>query len=452
MLQYCTEYLSKSMPPLLAELLAAVILFVLVMACTLAAVRIKNLVFRKFITGRAIHWKYINSLLTVFIFFMGFLVLGAAFGYTNSMNRVLFGSAGILVAIIGFAAQSVISDIVAGFILGWSHPFDIGDKVTLEKSGISGSIRDITIRHVVIHQFDGIYVVVPNSVMNQEIITNCSYKKALTAAELEFNISYDSDIKKAMKIIHGVVETSRYTVSYTDENPEGKNAAVYITELGNSSVRLRTVIWTHNSDDNFMARSEITYRVKKAFEENGIEIPYPYTNIVQRKYVEKEISAEEPAEEKQKNVTDRKMAEILDKADAFSKANGLSKKYSGQIRLLTEESVLLLRKATGKTSCDFWPRFMKNHVELSFSVSVQDVRNLGTIMDLSTDRPNSILHRIREMLASRDKKEKEWSLTEETPVKEELLERSILENISDDIRISVQNQKLNLTIIKNLTA
>lgn len=450
MLQYCTEALSKVMPSALATVLSVFLLIVLVISLSLAAVKIKNLIFRRFIRDRSIHWKYINSLLSVAIFLVGFCVLGAFFGYTNSMNRVLFGSAGLLVAIFGFAAQPVISDIVAGFVLGWSHPFDLGDKVALGKSGISGSIRDITIRHVVIHQFDGLYVIVPNSVMNQEIITNNTYKKTLTASELEFTISYDSDIRRAMKIIHGVVETSRYTVPYTDENPEGKNAAVYITKFGDSSVSLRTVIWAHNSDDSFMAKSDILFRVKKAFEENGIEIPYPFMNVVQREYVEREISEKEPVEEKQ-DIKDKKMARILDKADDFSRANGLTRKDSGQVRLLTEEAVILLRKATGKTSIDFWPRILKKRAELSFFVSVQDIRHMSSIWDLTSEKQNGILRRIREMLLSRDKRNEEWSMSGDSAINEDALERSILENLADDIRISVKDQKLKLTIIKELS-
>ena len=450
MLKYCSEALSNMMPPALALMLSAFLLFGIVMAFSLAAVKIKNLVFRKFIRDRSIHWKYINSLLSAGIFFLGFCMLGTAYGYTKSMNRVLFGSAGLLVAIFGFAAQPVISDIVAGFVLGWSHPFDLGDKVALGKSGISGSIRDITIRHVVIHQFDGLYVIVPNSVMNQEIITNNTYKKTLTASELEFTISYDSDIRKAMRIIHGVVETSRYTVPYTDENPEGKNAAVYITNFGDSSVKLRTVIWAHNSDDSFMAKSDILFRVKKAFEENGVEIPYPFMNVVQRDYIEREISGNEPGEEKP-DIKDKKMARILDKADDFSKANGLSRKDSGQVRLLTEEAVILLRKATGKTSIDFWPRILKKRAELSFFVSVQDIRHMSSIWDLTPEKQNGILRRIREMLMSRDKRNEEWSMSGDSAVNEDALERSILENLADDIRISVQDQKLKLTIIKELS-
>ena len=140
MLQYCTDYLSNMMPEPLALLLSGFLLFVVVMAAALAAVKIKNLIFGKFIRDRSIHWKYIKSLLSFAIFFMGILVLSAAYGYTRDVNRVLFGSAGLLVAILGFAAQPVISDIVAGFVLGWSHPFDLGDKVVLEKK--KGADRD----------------------------------------------------------------------------------------------------------------------------------------------------------------------------------------------------------------------------------------------------------------------------------------------------------------------
>ena len=199
-----------------------------------------------------------------------------------------------------------------------------------------------------------------------------------------------------------------------------------------------------------MARSDILYRVKKAFEENGIEIPYPFMNVVQRDYVEREIAEKESPEEK-RDIKDKKMATILDKADAFSKANGLSRKDSGQIRLLTEESVLLLRKATGKNSCDFWPRILKHRVELSFFVSMQDIRNMNRIRDLNSEKQYGILRRIRDMMSTRDRKDNEWSMSGEPEVNEDMLERSILENLADDIRISVKNQKLELTIVKELS-
>ena len=151
----------------------------------------------------------------------GMLLVGIFFGYTNDLGRVLLGSTGLVIAIIGFAAQATIGDVIAGIMIGISKPYKRGDRLTIEGTGVSGTVRDMTIRHTVIHRFDGLYEIVPNSVMNSSIVQNDSYNGELTGSYLEIGISYDSDIRTAMKIIHDAVIGCRYTVEYAGDNPEG---------------------------------------------------------------------------------------------------------------------------------------------------------------------------------------------------------------------------------------
>ena len=82
---------------------------------------------------------------------------------------------------------------------------------------------------------------------------------------------------------------------------------------------------------------------------------------------------------------------------------------------------------------------------------MQDIRNMNRIRDLNSEKQYGILRRIRDMMSTRDRKDNEWSMSGEPEVNEDMLERSILENLADDIRISVKNQKLELTIVKELS-
>ena len=85
-----------------------------------------------------------------------------------------------------------------------------------------------------------------------------------------------------------------------------------------------------------------------------------------------------------------------------------------------------------------------------YAVDLEIVES-NRIRDLNSEKQYGILRRIRDMMSTRDRKDNEWSMSGEPEVNEDMLERSILENLADDIRISVKNQKLELTIVKELS-
>ncbi len=274
--------LELGMGKYLAGTLASVAVVLIAGLLTVAAVRLNNVIFRKVLRKKDLRLRYMKNFLDLLIIVCGMLLLGIFFGNSRELGRILLGGSGLIVAIIGFAAQSALGDVAAGFMMGVCKPFQLGDRITLESSGISGTVRDMTVRHTLIHRFDGLYVVVPNSVINKEIIHNTSYSGELTGSYLFFDISYDSDVEKAMRIIHNAVISCRFVVETAGDNPEHKRAAVYITDFTDSSVQLRTTIWARNSDENFLACSSIRLKVKKEFERQGIEIPYNFMNVVVR--------------------------------------------------------------------------------------------------------------------------------------------------------------------------
>ncbi len=431
-----------------SEVLSIVLLVVLIVLAAFIAYRIKNHIYNRF-EDKTVRTKYINSLVTVLIIWVALLGLVAVMGYGANIGRALFGSAGIMVAIIGFAGQSVIADVVAGMMLGWSHPFRLNDRIMLQSSGISGTIRDITIRHVVIHQFDGIYVIVPNSELAKEIITNNSYNKDYTASYLEIPISYDSDVKRAMRIVHNVVVSSRYTIPYKEENPEGKNAAVYLHGYADSALVLRTIVWTHNSDDNYMACSEIRMKVKEEFEKNGIEIPYSFLNVVDRTQKAEPVEFSDIAEVDRDASEDAKIERMLNKIDAFSKANDIKGVEAMRLRLVSEEMISMIRQAVGTaTNIDMWPRIIKRSVEIRFMVNVDEVKTGRLSLIAAGNR--GLLGKIQSIVREANGKDSEWSMKEEQKTEPQNLEKSIIEKYSDDIRIAVKNKKMIITLVRNL--
>ena len=446
----------RLIPPV-AYTLSALLVLALAAGITFAAMRLNHFFFYRVLRMKDVYQKYMYSFVNVLLMACGLLLVGIFCGISRDLGKVLLGSTGLLVAIIGFAAQSAIGDIVGGFMLSICQPFKLGDKVVLQNSGVSGTVRDVTIRHTVIHRFDGLYVVVPNRVMNSEIIHNNSYQKGLTGSYLEFSISYDSDIRTAMKIIHDAVIGCKYTVEYAGDNPEGKRAAVYVTGYGESAILLRTTVWARNSDENFLACSDIMVRVKERFEKYGIEIPYNYVNVVNRAYVEnKNIRTLDFNEIYGENVS-----EIRNSVHSFCDAYQIKSRNEAQLTLLAEE---LLGVMDHYNKAESYFNILMNrgtcelHLKIHADTNYEDRRSL---MALSTvDGPRfSIGDVIRNLIGSYKSggiENDQWSLSRyktdilSGDVTQKDIGKSILVNLSDDIRVTVNSGMIEIIIYKKV--
>ncbi len=176
----------------------------------------------------------------------------------------LLVAGGILGIIIGFASQSVVSNLVSGIFLLAEKPVKIGDQIEVE--GVRGIVEDVNILSTIIRTYDGLYVRVPNDKLFASNIVNFS---ANVARRFEYvvGISYRSDINKAIELIKKVIEDHPFVL----KNPE---PLIFVDELGESSVNVSIRAWTPTSEW-FNVRIELLQKIKESFDENGIEIPFP---------------------------------------------------------------------------------------------------------------------------------------------------------------------------------
>lgn len=202
----------------------------------------------------------------------------------KALAYTLFAGAGILVAIIGFAAQQAFSNIVSGIFIIMFKPFRVGDMIkvgTLEY----GVVEDITLRHTVINNFENKRIIIPNSVISSENIVNDSIKESKVCRWVEIGISYDSDVDLATKILQEEALKHPLCIdNRTDEEKKNNEPQVMVRliSFGDFSVNLRAYVW---SDDAFNApkmHSDINRAIKKRFDDEGVEIPFPYRTIVNK--------------------------------------------------------------------------------------------------------------------------------------------------------------------------
>lgn len=183
---------------------------------------------------------------------------------TNSVIAVL-GAAGLA---IGLALQSSLQNFAAGFMLLIFRPFKDGDFV--EAAGTSGMIEKIGIFSTVMHTGDNKEVIIPNSAIYGGNIVNYS-KRPTRRIDLVFSIGYEDDLRRARDVITQLIQADERIL----KDPE---PLVAVGELAANSVNLFVRPWVR-TDDYWTVRFDLTEKIKLAFDDAGITIPYPQMAI-----------------------------------------------------------------------------------------------------------------------------------------------------------------------------
>ena len=191
-------------------------------------------------------------------------------GFGNLLTSLATIAAAATLAI-GLAMQDVLKNFVAGIFIFTDKPFRIGDWI--EWDGNSGVVEDISLRVTRVRTFDNELLTVPNSNLTDDVIKNPVAKDQLRLKFL-FGIGYDDDVDQATEII--VEEAEKHPDILDDPAP-----SVRLTELGDSSVGLQSRIWIADPSraDYVRTRGEYVTNVKRRFDEEGIDIPYPNRTI-----------------------------------------------------------------------------------------------------------------------------------------------------------------------------
>lgn len=227
-------------------------------------------------TGRSLGVLYVIKTVQIIITIICIGYIFNLFSATQEIWNSVITNISLIVVVLGFAAQESIKNILSGYMVAGSKVFNIGQRITIVGQDITGTVIDITSRHVKIRKPNNTIVIVPNSVMNNAIIENTSYTDdGVIANYLDIDVSYESNVEIAMKIIYEEVE--KHPLCLKD-----KEFTVLCRNLGTEGYCIRAMVWTANISDNFQACSDIRIAVKKRFDQNNILIPYNHMEIVKR--------------------------------------------------------------------------------------------------------------------------------------------------------------------------
>jgi len=232
--------------------------------------------FRKFLrkVGKdSIHLTFVKNGLSAFIWFTGIVLSLSWLPHFSDTAGTLLAGSGIAALTIGLAAQGALGNAFNGLFISISRPFEVGDRVHLVTANITGFIEDITIRHTVIRTFTNSRIIVPNSVINMELIENSNFANPQASAFIDVIITYDSDVTKATDIMARVIGNHPNFVDTRTEEQLAENAPkvpVFVRAIGLYGVELRASMWTETVATNFASCSEVRKGLLAEFEKADI--------------------------------------------------------------------------------------------------------------------------------------------------------------------------------------
>ena len=211
----------------------------------------------------------VNMLLSVYRFaLLVFALIMGASQLGINVGAALAGL-GVVGLTIGFAAKDSLGNIMAGFLIFWDKPFQVGDWITLEQK--YGQVREITMRTTRLRTLNNTWVIVPNeAVINRTLVNHST--RGNTRLEVPLGIAYKESIDDSRRVILSAVE--RLDKVLRDPAP-----AVVVHALGDSSVDLIVHAWIADAGDEKPVYFSIVETAKKALDAAGIEIPFPHLQL-----------------------------------------------------------------------------------------------------------------------------------------------------------------------------
>ncbi|HEX4497947.1 MAG TPA: mechanosensitive ion channel family protein [Thermoanaerobaculia bacterium] len=220
---------------------------------------------------RISHSEQVNRLLGQTVF-LGFMVAGlfVALGIVGLQKTVasLLAGAGILGLALGFAFQDIAANFMAGIYLSIERPFRAGNLIQTKE--IQGIVNRVHLRWTEIHIPQGQVVMVPNKQVFENPITNFT-APGERRVDLKAGVSYSDDLDKVRRV---AVEA----IGAVSTRKPDKEVELFFQEFGDSSINFVVRFWiafTSKQSDYLRAQSEAIERLKKAFDENGITLPFP---------------------------------------------------------------------------------------------------------------------------------------------------------------------------------
>ncbi|MGQ9371328.1 mechanosensitive ion channel family protein [Azospirillum sp. ST 5-10] len=208
--------------------------------------------------------------LAAILIWLGGILVAAVIAFPTLTPTGVLTTLGLGSIAIGFAFKDILENFLAGILILYREPFRLDDYI--ECTGIEGKVEEITIRDTHIRQTDGQRVVMPNATLYREpvrVLTDLVIRRTTIVC----GVAYGADVDEARAVIRRAVE--ELPSVRTD-----KEVQIFAQAFGESSIDFEVTWWTGAKPvDIRRSRDEVVAAIKRALDEAGIEIPFPYRTL-----------------------------------------------------------------------------------------------------------------------------------------------------------------------------
>jgi small-conductance mechanosensitive channel len=204
----------------------------------------------------------------VFIVVIGIMMILSEVGVDIVPVLAGFGIAGIA---IGFGAQYLIRDLIAGTFIILENQYRVGDVARV--ADIAGVVEEVTLRKTVLRDLDGIVHHVPNG----EIRTASNFTRHFARVNLDVSVAYDTDLDHAIRVINQVGKALAEDEKWR-KAIKSPPQVLRVDNLGDSGIYIK-ILGDVKPMQQWAVMGELRLRIKKAFDAEGIEIPWPHTKV-----------------------------------------------------------------------------------------------------------------------------------------------------------------------------
>lgn len=213
--------------------------------------------------------RLLKSIFKVIFVFIGVAAILSQWGI--DLGPIIAG-AGIIGLAVGFGAQTLVKDLIAGISLVFDNQFDVGDVV--EVRGFKGRVIEVGIRSTRIINWKGSVAVFSNGTIDQSI----NFSKNPSIAIVEVNVAYEENISKVISLLDDKLRNMKEEFPQIIEGPN----VLGVISLGERGVSIRITSKTL-PEEHYAVERAITKFVKEVFDDNNIEIPYNHLVVVDGK-------------------------------------------------------------------------------------------------------------------------------------------------------------------------
>ncbi len=211
--------------------------------------------------------QFLDSVSKYSLYAILWLMILTLFGITTASVIALLGSAGLT---LGLALQGSLANFAGGVLILLLRPFHVDDYIISGETGHEGTVKEITTFYTRIQTADNQTVMIPNGKLADGAIVNVTGQQT-RRVDIVVGIAYSADLKLAKRLLWEIAERETRRISEEPVN-------VFVANLADSSVELGCRFWVR-SEDYWQTKWDTLEAVKMAFDEHGVEIPFPQVDV-----------------------------------------------------------------------------------------------------------------------------------------------------------------------------